>query len=192
MRKVIVAEYVSLDGAVEAPEQWHFPCADQDMFRVLGEVNAEIDTMLLGRVTYEVFAESFADAPADDPVAAELTRPAKVVVSSTIGEPKWAKTTVLRGDVVTGVRALRDQPGSAILVNGNISLAARAARRTRRRAAPAHPPDRRGSRRALVRDRRAADPARGGQQRGPQPGRPQRPLPHRHPLTRTPSGKALR
>jgi len=99
------------------------PVRRQDMFRVLGEVNAEIDTMLLGRVTYEVFAESFADAPADDPVAAELTRPAKVVVSSTIGEPRWAKTTVLRGDVVTGVRALKDQPGSAILVNGSISLA---------------------------------------------------------------------
>ena len=122
MRKIIAAQYASLDGVVEAPEQWHFPYADQNMFRVLGEVSAEIDTMLLGRVTYEVFAASFADAPADDPVAASLNRPAKVLVSSTVTDPSWARTTVISGDVVDGVRALKETEGGSILINGSISL----------------------------------------------------------------------
>jgi dihydrofolate reductase len=122
MRKLIIAQYMSLDGVVEAPEQWHFPYADENMFRTLGQVNREIDTMLLGRVTYEVFAASFANAPAEDPVAAEVNRPAKVLVSSTVTDPAWARTTVISGDVVDGVRALKQQPGGAILVNGSIRL----------------------------------------------------------------------
>ena len=122
MRKIIVAQYASLDGVVEAPEQWHFPYADQNMFRVLGEVSTEIDTMLLGRVTYEVFAASFANAAADDPVAASLNRPAKVLVSSTVTEPSWARTTVIGGDVVAGVRALKESDGGSILINGSIQL----------------------------------------------------------------------
>lgn len=122
MRKIIVAQYASLDGVVEAPEEWHFPYVDQNMFRVLGEVNREIDTMLLGRVTYQVFAESFANAPADDAIAAELNRPAKVLVSSTVTEPSWNRTTVIAHDLVGQVRALKDGPGGSILVNGSIRL----------------------------------------------------------------------
>ena len=122
MRKIIVAQYVSLDGVVEAPEQWHFPYVDPNMFRVLGEVNREIDTMLLGRVTYQVFADTFANAPADDAIAAELNRPAKVLVSSTVTEPTWDRTTVIADDVVDQVRALKEAPGSNILVNGSIQL----------------------------------------------------------------------
>ena len=47
MRKLIIAQYASLDGVVEAPEQWHFPYADENMFRTLKQVNSECDTMLL-------------------------------------------------------------------------------------------------------------------------------------------------
>jgi dihydrofolate reductase len=122
MRKIIIAQYVSLDGVVEAPEQWHFPYADANMFRVLAQVNSEVDTMLLGRVTYQVFASSFADAPADDPVAAEVNRPAKVLVSSTVTDPSWARTTIIRDDPVGQIQHLKDQSGKDILVNGSITL----------------------------------------------------------------------
>ncbi len=122
MRKLIIAQYASLDGVVESPEQWHLPYADDNMFRTLRQVNSECDTMLLGRVTYQVFAHSFANAPADDPVAAEVNRPAKVLVSATVTEPSWARTTVINGDVVDQVRRLKEQRGAAILVNGSIRL----------------------------------------------------------------------
>lgn len=122
MRKIIVAEFISLDGVVEAPERWHFPYADEELYGAMWAVNAESDTMLLGRVTYEAFAGAFATAPTDDPAAAQMNKPAKVVVSSTLRDPVWARTTVLDGDVVTGVRALKEQPGAGILVTGSIRL----------------------------------------------------------------------
>lgn len=122
MRKIIVAEFSSLDGVVEAPERWHFPYADEALYRAMWAVNAEIDTLLLGRVTYEAFAGAFATAAADDPVAAQLNKPAKVVVSSSLRDPVWAGTTVLDGDAVAGVRALKAQPGAGILITGSIRL----------------------------------------------------------------------
>src|SRR5689334_8422914 len=122
MRKIYVAEFISLDGVVESPERWHFPYADQELYAAMWALNAQTDTMLLGRVTYEAFAAVFATAPVDDPVAAQMNAPAKVVVSSGLSDPVWANTSVLSGDVVAGVSALKAQPGAGILVTGSISL----------------------------------------------------------------------
>lgn len=69
-----------------------------------------------------LFAASFANASADDPIAAEVNRPAKVLVSTTVTEPTWARTTVIAGDVVDGVRAPKEGDGGGILVNGSITL----------------------------------------------------------------------
>jgi dihydrofolate reductase len=122
MRKIIVAEFMSLDGVVEAPDTWHFPYLSDEMFDIMWAMNAESDTMLLGRVTYETFA-AFGSAPADDPIAGKMNRPAKVVVSATIDNPTWGgNSSVLTGDVVAGVRALKEQPGEAILITGSIRL----------------------------------------------------------------------
>src|SRR5262249_32315190 len=74
MRKIIVAEFISTDGVVEAPERWHFPYINEEMFGVMWGTSAETDTMLLGRVTYQSYAGAFANAPADDPIAARMNR----------------------------------------------------------------------------------------------------------------------
>ena len=84
MRKIVVGEFISLDGVVETPEAWHFPYVNDEMLAVMVGLSAESDTMLLGRVTYQGFAGAFANAPADDPVAAQMNRPVKVVVSATL------------------------------------------------------------------------------------------------------------
>jgi dihydrofolate reductase len=123
MRKIIVAEFISLDGVVEAPERWHFPYANDEMYAVMWALNAEIDTMLLGRVTYESYAGAFANAPAHDPVAAQMNKPAKVVVSKTLDDLTWQNSTRLTGDVAAQVAALKEQPGGNILVTGSITLA---------------------------------------------------------------------
>jgi len=60
MRKIVVAEFISLDGVVESPEKWHFPYVDQEMMGIIGGSAARSDTLLLGRVTYETFAGAFA------------------------------------------------------------------------------------------------------------------------------------
>jgi len=121
-RKIVVAEFISLDGVVEAPERWHMSYVDDEMTAAIGAVQQRIDTMLLGRVTYEAFAGAFAGAPDHDPIVARMNRLAKVVVSSTLGDPSWANSTVLTGDVVDGVRELKARPGGDILVTGSITL----------------------------------------------------------------------
>jgi len=122
MRKITVGEFISLDGVVEAPDTWHFPYVNDEMFGAMWAQAAETDTMLLGRVTYESYAGAFANAPADDPVAAQMNKPAKVVVSKTLNDLTWQNSTLLEGDVVEQVAELKRQPGGGILVTGSISL----------------------------------------------------------------------
>ena len=122
MRKIIVGEFVSLDGVVEAPDAWHFPYVNDEMFESMWSGLAEADTMLLGRVTYESYAGAFANAPDDDPVAAQMNRPAKVVVSNTLRDLEWQNSTPLPGDVVEQVTKLKEEPGGAILTTGSITL----------------------------------------------------------------------
>jgi dihydrofolate reductase len=123
MRKITVAEFISLDGVVEAPDRWHFPYVNEEMYGVIGALSAQIDTMLLGRVTYQSYAGAFADAPADDATAAMMNRPAKVVVTKTLDELTWQNSTRLTGDLATEVAALKQRPGGDILVTGSISVA---------------------------------------------------------------------
>jgi dihydrofolate reductase len=124
MRKIIVAEFISLDGVVEAPETWHFPYVNEEMYEVMWSLNDTCDTMLLGRVTYEGFAGAFAHAPEDDPVASKMNRPAKVVVSSTAASLTWKNSTLLpAGDVVEQVGKLKAEDGASIVITGSIRLA---------------------------------------------------------------------
>jgi dihydrofolate reductase len=121
-RKIIVGEFISLDGVVEAPDQWHFPYVNEEMFGAMWSHMAEVDTMLLGRVTYESYAGAFANAPADDPAAAQMNRPAKVVVTQSLRELGWQNSTPLTGDVAEQVGRLKEEPGAGILITGSITL----------------------------------------------------------------------
>ena len=81
MRKITVAEFISLDGVVEAPDAVaHALRRRRDDAAHVVRRTADADTMLLGRVTYESFAGAFAGLPDDDPVGGQMNRPAKVVV----------------------------------------------------------------------------------------------------------------
>jgi dihydrofolate reductase len=122
MRKLIVAQFISVDGVVEAPEQWHFPYVNEQVMGVVFEVSRNVDTMLLGRVTYQTYAGAFADAPADDPVGSAMNRPEKVVVSDTLDRLDWANSTRLSGDVVEQVTKLKEQQGGSIVTTGSITL----------------------------------------------------------------------
>ena len=123
MRKIMVGQFISLDGVVEAPDAWHFPYVNEEMMRAMWSTSAEADTMLLGRVTYESFAGSFAGLPDDDPIGGPMNRPAKVVVSSTLTELAWRKSTLLpAGDVAERVAELKAGPGAAITVVGSTRL----------------------------------------------------------------------
>jgi dihydrofolate reductase len=123
MRKILVGEFITLDGVVEAPESWHFPYVDEQMMNSMWALSARADTLLLGRRTFEGFAGAFAQLPEDNPIASQMNRPLKVVVSATLTELGWKNSTLLPpGDVVARVRELKEQEGTDIMVTGSTTL----------------------------------------------------------------------
>jgi dihydrofolate reductase len=123
MRKIVVAEFISLDGVVEAPERWHFAYLNDEMQNVLYTQAAQTDTMLLGRLTYDSFAGAFADTPAGDPVGDMMNRPRKVVATRSRTSLDWRNSEILRGDLVEEAARLKAGDGPNILVTGSISVA---------------------------------------------------------------------
>lgn len=122
MRKIVAGFFMSLDGVTEAPQTWHFPYFNDEMGAAVGAQAAAADAMLLGRVTYEEFAGAFAGADPDNEMAAQMTNTPKYVVSTTLGRPGWANTTVIKDDVAAQITRLKEQPGANISVTGSAVL----------------------------------------------------------------------
>jgi dihydrofolate reductase len=125
MSRIVITEFVSLDGVMEDP-RWTFEFdrgPEGDKFK-LDELFAS-DALLLGRVTYEGFAQAWPDRTDGEGFADRMNAMAKYVVSKSLSDANatWANTTVLRGDAVAEIRALREKPGRDILVAGSAQLA---------------------------------------------------------------------
>jgi dihydrofolate reductase len=120
MRKIVAGLFVSVDGVVEAPETWTGPYFSPQVGQHIGSLMAEGDTMLLGRVTYQTFAASFA-GNTSDPMAAQMNATPKVVVSTTLDQPDWENSTLIRGAAADIIR-LKQQPGKNINISGSATL----------------------------------------------------------------------
>jgi dihydrofolate reductase len=129
MGKLVVTEFVSVDGVFEDPGGsesyehggWTFEYDrgdDGDKFK-LDEL-MEADVQLLGRVTYEGFAEAWPSR--EGPFAEKLNSDPKYVVSNTLESPEWQNTTVISDDVVEGLSRLKDETEGTILVAGSGTL----------------------------------------------------------------------
>jgi dihydrofolate reductase len=123
MRKIVAGLMVSVDGVVEAPETWTGPYFIPEIGQVVGSVMADGDTMLLGRVTYQTFAASFA-GNTSDPMAAQMNAVPKVVVSATLDQAGWENSTLIRRDVAQEITRLKEQPGRNINISGSATLVA--------------------------------------------------------------------
>jgi dihydrofolate reductase len=130
MGRIVVTEFVSLDGVMEAPgggedfrhAGWTFDIdrgAEGEAFK-LDETRASA-ALLLGRRTYEGFAAAWPSMQGE--FADKLNAMPKYVVSSTLRDPQWANTTVLDGDVAESVPALKDRVDGDIVVHGSAQLA---------------------------------------------------------------------
>ncbi len=124
MTRIVVTEFVSLDGVMEEP-RWTFDFdrgKEGDQFKYEELFDAE--SLLLGRVTYQGFAAAWPNMGGDD-FGQRMNNVHKYVVSSTLtdAEAAWGPTTVLRGDVAAEVAALKAQPGDGnLLVEGSAQL----------------------------------------------------------------------
>jgi dihydrofolate reductase len=129
MRDLVVTENVTLDGVIDASEGW-FSVADDatvdqsDLVAALREQSGAADAVLFGRVTFEQMRGYWPEQTDDTTgVGDYLNRVTKYVVSSTMADPGWEHTVVLRGSALEGeLRALKSQPGGDIVTTGSIRL----------------------------------------------------------------------
>ncbi|MCX5381507.1 dihydrofolate reductase family protein [Streptomyces sp. NBC_00091] len=127
MRKITAELFVSLDGVVEAPHEWHFPYFDDRMGAAVDAVVGAADTLLLGRRTYDSFAGAWPGREAaggeDAAFAKGLGDARKIVVSRQPLEFTWRNSELLGGELVEAVRALKNEPGDGpIAMSGSVSV----------------------------------------------------------------------
>jgi dihydrofolate reductase len=132
MRRLVVSEFVTADGVMDGPGgeptapragwAFQFDRGDEGNTFKLDELRAS-DALLLGRVTYEGFANAWPDRTDEQGFAEKLNSMPKYVVSSTLDEPlEWNNSHLLKGDLVDAVTKLKQEDGGDIMVNGSCRL----------------------------------------------------------------------
>jgi dihydrofolate reductase len=135
MRKLIVHEFVTLDGVMQAPGGqdedrdggfehggWTLPYWHDDIGKTFVALMRDVDAFLLGRRTYVTHAAAFEPMAPGDPFGDLMNAPRKFVVSRTLQRPTWRDTTIIRENVIESVRALKAQPGKNIMTDGSSQL----------------------------------------------------------------------
>jgi len=126
MRKITAGLFISLDGVVEAPDQWHFPYFNEEMGAAVDATLGAADTVLFGRKTYDSFAGAWPEREAageeDAGLAKALGDARKIVVSNQKLEFTWRNSEQLEGDLVEAVTALKNERGANIGLSGSVSV----------------------------------------------------------------------
>ena len=134
--KLVVGTFLTLDGVIQAPGGpdedrdggfehggWSVNYWDEKMGEIMNGQFAEVDALLLGRKTYEIFAAHWPNVDTvDDPVATKLNTMPKYVASRTLDVVEWNNSTLLSGDVTEAVTNLKEDGGDVILVQGSHDL----------------------------------------------------------------------
>ncbi len=136
MRKIIVAEFISLDGVIQAPGGaqedtdggfarggWTWPYWHDDIGKHFFQTMTNADALLLGRKTWQIHGGAFEPMPESDPFGGPMNAIRKYVVSTTLTSTSaWRNSTLIGGDVVEEVRRLKQEPGKDILIDGSSVL----------------------------------------------------------------------
>jgi dihydrofolate reductase len=135
MRKLIVSEFITLDGVMQAPGGkdedrdggfehggWTWPYWHDDIGKTFGALMQDVDAFLLGRRTYVIHAQAFEAMPPGDPFGDMMNAPKKFVVSRTLEKPIWRNTTIIRDNVIETVRKLKAEKGGTIISDGSSQL----------------------------------------------------------------------
>lgn len=133
--KLVVTAFLSLDGVVQAPGGpdedrsggfrhggWAAPYFDDAMLELINGSMGELDALLLGRRTYEIFAAHWPHLGDEDPIAARFNRIPKYVATRTLDTLAWQGSQRLEDDVVADIRRLKRQPGQQLQVYGSGGL----------------------------------------------------------------------
>ncbi len=136
MRKIIILEFITLDGVMQAPGSptedtsgdfkyggWTFPYSDETFGKLMGEQMSKPFDLLLGKTTYDIFAAYWPNQSDENPVSKPFREAHKYVATHTAFEPTWKETTVLTGDVVSQLKQLKAGDGSDLQVYGSGNFA---------------------------------------------------------------------
>jgi dihydrofolate reductase len=121
-RNLIVSEFLTLDGVMEAPEEWSFAFFSEEQQEYKHDELFASGALLLGRTTYETFATAWPERTDETGFADRINSLPKYVVSTSLKEAEWNNSTIIDGDVAEEVAALKQEDGKDILVNGSGEL----------------------------------------------------------------------
>src|SRR6266496_1913583 len=122
MRKLVVTEFLSLDGVMEAPEKWSFQFWNDEIAKFKHDELFASDTHLLGRVTYQIFAAAWPSRTDKEGFADRMNKLPKYVVSTTLKEREWDDSHLIKENVAEEIAKLKQQSGQDILVAGSSVL----------------------------------------------------------------------
>jgi len=121
MRKLVVSEFMSLDGVIESPA-WTFPYWNDEISNFKFSELFGSDSLFLGRVTYEGFAEAWPSRTDEKGYADRMNGMPKSVVTTTLNDLAWSNSTAIHADIAGEVNKLKAQDGQDILVFGSGKL----------------------------------------------------------------------
>lgn len=123
MRKIVVSEFLSADGVMEAPDTWQFPFQTEEMGAITLRQTNDTDAYLLGRLTYDIFAGFWPTQTHNEfGIADKMNSAPKYVVSTTLQNAEWNNSTIIRSNVIEEIRKLKQQPGGRIAIIGSATL----------------------------------------------------------------------
>ncbi len=125
MGMIVAWEFVTLDGVMEAPDTWQFSTGlfNEEMQKAAFDLLIGTDALLLGRVTYELFAEAWPSMTDEDGFADRMNDLPKLVASTTLREPlSWRGSTLVEGDAVEGLHRLKQESDRRISLVGSANL----------------------------------------------------------------------
>lgn len=122
MRKIIVSEFLTLDGVMESPDKWSFEFLSEEQEKFKFRELKESGALLLGKNTYEGFAAAWPSITDESGYADMMNDYPKYVVTSTLKETLWNNTTIIENNVYEEISSLKQQPGKDILIFGSAEL----------------------------------------------------------------------
>ena len=124
MGKLVSNFFISLDGVVESPDQWHFPYFNDEMGAIIGSGMERSGAFLMGRRLYQEWSEYWPAQDDDVPFSSFINNVPKIVLSNTLTEATWNNSTLVTGDDVAGqVRSLKESTDGEINMSGSASTA---------------------------------------------------------------------
>lgn len=123
MRKIVVSEFLTVDGVIESPEHWQFPYMDESVAAQIQAGIHSLDALMLGRVTYEIFAASWPQQTNNEfGIADKLNSVQKYVVSTTLKTADWNNSVIINQNVFDEIRQLKATDGGDIGITGSRRL----------------------------------------------------------------------